>query len=105
MPDNKSRLQEEILSRYHRRGQAEPLEMPEPEPEEKPMSKRDPLKNVMLRLTPEEYARLNHVRRRNNLDSLSDNQIVRKLLFDQLDQEEARHETRQHRHASALGTA
>lgn len=100
MPDDKNRLQQEILSRYHRRGQAEPLEMPE----EKPM-KKDPLKNVMLRLTPEEYARLNHVRRRNNLDSLSDNQIVRKLLFDQLDQEEARHETRQHRHASAVGIA
>lgn len=103
MPDNKNRLQEEILSRYHRRGQAEQLEIPEPE--DKPMSKRDPVKNVMLRLTPEEYARLNHVRRRYNLDSLSDNQIVRKLLFDQLDQEEARHDETRHRHASAVGTA
>jgi hypothetical protein len=102
MPDDKSRIQQEILSRYHRREQAEPLEIPEPE--EKPMSKRDPVKNVMLRLTSEEYERLNGARRRNNLDSLSDNQIVRKLLFDQLDQEEVRHETRQ-RHASAMGIA
>lgn len=76
-----------------------------PDTEEKTMIKRDPLKNVMLRLTSEEYARLNHVRRRNNLDSLSDNQIVRKLLFDQLDQEEARHEPKQQRQASAVGTA
>lgn len=101
MPDDKSRIQQEILSRYHRRGQAEPLEMPEPE--EKPMT-RNPLKNVMLRLTLEEYARLNHVRSRNNLDSLSDNQIVRKLLFDQLDEEEARHEPKQ-RQAPAVGLA
>jgi len=103
MPDDKSRIQQEILSRYHRRGQAEPLEMPEPE--DKPMSKRDPVKNVMLRRTSEEYERLNGARRRNNLDSLSDNQIVRKLLFDQLDLEEARYEPKQHRHASAMGTA
>ena len=76
-----------------------------PDTEEKTMIKRDPLKNVMLRLTSEEYARLNHARRRNNLDSLSDNQIVRKLLFDQLDLEEARHEPKQQRHASAMGLA
>jgi hypothetical protein len=73
-----------------------------PDTEEKTMTK--PLKSVMLRLTSEEYSRLNDARRRNNLDSLSDNQIVRKLLFDQLDEEEARHETR-HRHASAVGIA
>ena len=73
--------------------------------EEKTMIKRDPLKNVMLRLTSEEYSRLNDARRRNNLDSLSDNQIVRKLLFDQLDLEEARHEPKQQRHASAVGLA
>ena len=76
-----------------------------PDTEEKTMIKRDPLKNVMLRLTSEEYARLNHARRRNNLDSLSDNQIVRKLLFDQLDLEETRHEPKQQRHASAMGLA
>ena len=69
------------------------------------MNNRDGLKNVMLRLTSEEYARLNHARCRNNLDSLSDNQIVRKLLFDQLDLEEARHEPKQQRHASAVGLA
>lgn len=67
-------------------------------------SKPIPVKNVMLRLTSEEYARLNHARRRNNLDSLSDNQIVRKLLFDQLDQEEARHEPKQ-RQQAAVGLA
>jgi len=76
-----------------------------PDTEEKTMIKRDPLKNVMLRLTSEEYSRLNDARRRNNLDSLSDNQIVRKLLFDQLDLEEARHEPKQQRHASAMGLA
>jgi hypothetical protein len=76
-----------------------------PDTEEKTMIKRDPLKNVMLRLTSEEYSRLNDARRRNNLDSLSDNQIVRKLLFDQLDLEEARHEPKQQRHASAMGIA
>jgi hypothetical protein len=71
---------------------------------ERTMNKRDRLKSVMVRLTPKEYARLNHARRRNNLDSLSDNQIVRKLLFDQLDQEEERHEPNQ-RHAPAVGIA
>ena len=71
---------------------------------ERTMNKRDRLKSVMVRLTPKEYARLNHARRRNNLDSLSDNQIVRKLLFDQLDEEEARHEPNQ-RHAPAVGIA
>lgn len=75
-----------------------------PDTEEKTMIKRDFLKNVMLRLTSEEYSRLNDARRRNNLDSLSDNQIVRKLLLDQLDLEEARHEPNQ-RHAPALGIA
>ena len=75
-----------------------------PDTEEKTMTKT-PLKSVMLRLTSEEYARLNHARRQNNLDSLSDNQIVRKLLFDQLDQEEERHEPKQQRHASAMGLA
>jgi len=95
--DEQSRIREEILSRYHRR------EHEIPEPEEKTMTK--PLKSVMLRLTSEEYSRLNDARRRNNLDSLSDNQIVRKLLFDQLDQEEARHEPKQQRHASAMGSA
>jgi hypothetical protein len=75
-----------------------------PDTEEKTMIKRDPLKSVMIRLTSEEYSRLNDARRRNNLDSLSDNQIVRKLLFDQLDLEEARHEPKQ-RHASAMGIA
>lgn len=100
MPDEQSRIREEILSRYHHRREPEI-----PEPEEKPMPKT-PLKSVMLRLTSEEYARLNHARRRNNLDSLSDNQIVRKLLFDQLDQEEkeVRHEPNQ-RHAPAVGLA
>lgn len=78
-----------------------------PDTEEKTMIKRDPLKNVMLRLTSEEYSRLNDARRRNNLSGLSDNQIVRKLLFDQLDQEEkeARHEPKQQRHAPAVGIA
>jgi len=73
---------------------------------ERTMNNRDGLKNVMLRLTSEEYARLNHARRRNNLSGLSDNQIVRKLLFDQLDQEEkeVRHEPNQ-RHAPAVGIA
>ena len=77
-----------------------------PDTEEKTMIKRDPLKNVMLRLTSEEYSRLNDARRRNNLSGLSDNQIVRKLLFDQLDQEEkeVRHEPNQ-RHAPAVGIA
>lgn len=97
--DEQSRIREEILSRYHRR------EHEISEPEEKPMTKRT-LKNVMLRLTSEEYSRLNDARRRNNLDSLSDNQIVRKLLFDQLDQEEEeRHEPKQQRHAPAVGIA
>lgn len=78
-----------------------------PDTEEKTMIKRDPLKNVMLRLTSEEYSRLNDARRRNNLSGLSDNQIVRKLLFDQLDQEEkeVRHEPKQQRHAPAVGIA
>ena len=100
MPDEKNQTREEILSRYHRR------EHEIPEPEEKPMTKT-PLKSVMLRLTSEEYARLNHARRRNNLSGLSDNQIVRKLLFDQLDQEEkeVRHEPKQQRHAPAVGIA
>lgn len=98
MPDEKNQIREEILSRYHRR------EHEIPEPEEKPMTKT-PLKSVMLRLTSEEYLRLNDARRRNNLDSLSDNQIVRKLLFDQLDLEEARHEPKQQRHAPAVGLA
>ena len=71
---------------------------------EKTMNNRDGMKSVMLRLTPQEYARLNHARCTNNLDSLSDNQIVRKLLFDQLDQVEESHEPKQ-RHAPAVGIA
>jgi hypothetical protein len=74
-----------------------------PDTEEKTMIRRD-LKSVLLRLTSEEYSRLNDARRRNNLD-ISDNQIVRKLLFDQLDQEEARHEKKQQRQQAAMGIA
>lgn len=61
--------------------------------EENPMTPKATIKNIALRLTHEEYERLNHARRLNNLDSLSDNQIVRKLLFDQLDEIELQHFT------------
>ena len=62
-----------------------------------------PVKSLMVRLSLVEYARLRHFLKRHNLTDLSDNQVVRKLIFDQLDLEEARHET--DRKTSAMGTA
>jgi len=66
---------------------------------------KKPVKSVLVRLSCEEYERLRSFLQRHNLTDISDNQVMRKLVLDQLDLEEARHEPKHQRHASALGTA
>jgi hypothetical protein len=66
---------------------------------------KKPVKSVLVRLSCEEYERLRSFLQRHNLTDISDNQVMRKLVLDQLDLEEARHEPKQQRHASAMGVA
>lgn len=66
---------------------------------------KKPVKSVLVRLSCEEYERLRSFLQRHNLTDISDNQVMRKLVLDQLDLEEARHEPKQQRHASAMGIA
>lgn len=66
---------------------------------------KKPVKSVLVRLSCEEYERLRSFLQRHNLTDISDNQVMRKLVLDQLDLEEARHEPKQQRHASAVGIA
>jgi hypothetical protein len=66
---------------------------------------KKPVKSVLVRLSCEEYERLRSFLQRHNLTDISDNQVMRKLVLDQLDLEEARHEPKQQRHAPAVGIA
>ena len=66
---------------------------------------KKPVKSVLVRLSCDEYERLRSFLQRHNLTDISDNQVMRKLVLDQLDLEEARHEPKQQRHAPAVGLA
>ena len=62
------------------------------------------VESVLVRWSCDEYERLRSFLQRHNLTDISDNQVMRKLVLDQLDLEEARHEPKQ-RHAPAVGIA